>query len=200
MEISTILDGRLARLSLAHEIMPVDGALRVELDAEHDERAVGQLLTVRGVLSVHANAVEPTNCSGWGDEKECLLTLIPGRISVLVDAPPVLSGDVVEAAEVVTGPNGRPAMVIVFRPEAARRFAEHTGATVGQALAIAIDGIVVIAPVVQEQITAGQAIIVGPELQIAVWAAILNQRPLPARLEILSVEAAEPVARGRRRR
>jgi preprotein translocase subunit SecD len=57
--------------------------------------------------------------------------------------------------------NGSPAVDLRLKPEAAERFAEHTAANVGGFLAIAVDGVVVSVPSIDQPIEGGAVTISG---------------------------------------
>ena len=91
---------------------------------------------------------------------------IPGRdTNVYVHKEVVLSDrDIAaakaRAAEISPGAL-RPQIDIVFTEKGKEKFARVTAAALGKHLAILLDGKLVSAPVVREQITGGQAVIVG---------------------------------------
>ena len=57
--------------------------------------------------------------------------------------------------------NGAPAVDLRLKPEAAARFAEHTAANIGGFLAIAVNGVVVSAPMINGPIEGGAVTISG---------------------------------------
>jgi preprotein translocase subunit SecD len=76
--------------------------------------------------------------------------------------PTDLTGADLRSAEVVFDQTtGKPVVSLEFKDEGAEKFAEITGRNVGKAVAIFLDGVPISSPIVQEQITGGQAQISG---------------------------------------
>jgi len=75
-------------------------------------------------------------------------------------------------------------------PEGGRKFADFTRRNTGAALAVVLDGKILSAPVVNEPILEGRAVIQGDFNMGSAgrFAALLNSGSLPAPLEIVSVE------------
>jgi preprotein translocase subunit SecD len=158
-------------------------------------------MTVPGVFAIHREVRPIERCPAEQPPgMACLPDRDEGRGAYVLLVEPALVGDVLAEVGMSVDPGGYPALTIRFRADAARRFGELTTRALGQPLAIVIDGEVIIAPVVREPILGGSAVLTGTEEDIALWAAMLGRPPLPVRLEVLAVEAAEPVVRGRRRR
>lgn len=82
---------------------------------------------------------------------------------------------------------GHPQISLTFTPEGAQKFAEITGRNVGKQVAIFLDNVVLTAPVVQEQIVGGNAVITGnftlDEARTIV--AQLNAGALPTPISVL---------------
>lgn len=73
-----------------------------------------------------------------------------------------LTGRYLEAAQVQFDPNtNQPIVALTFNEEGSKIFADITKANIGKTVAIFLDGEVISAPVVRDQITNGQAIISG---------------------------------------
>lgn len=73
-----------------------------------------------------------------------------------------LSGKNLKRSEIVFDPNSnKPQISLHFDDDGKRLFAEITKRNIGKTLAIFLDGIPISAPVVQQEITAGQAVITG---------------------------------------
>jgi preprotein translocase subunit SecD len=87
-----------------------------------------------------------------------LLTLSATAASA---APLALS---VTSAVVSRDPGGLPGMTIVLSPDSATAFAVFTGANLGKAIDLRIDGKTVMSPVVVEPITGGELRISGTSL------------------------------------
>lgn len=102
-------------------------------------------------------------------------------------APTNLSGADLKSANVVyDSQTGKPAISLQFTKEGGDKFAEITGRNIGKELPIILDDQVISAPVVQQQITGGQAQISGTftidqakQLSVQLNAGAL---PVPARL------------------
>jgi preprotein translocase subunit SecD len=76
--------------------------------------------------------------------------------------PTDLTGADLRRAEVTFDQaTGKPAVSLEFTDEGAKKFAEITGRNVGKAVSIFLDGAPISSPIVQEQITGGQAQISG---------------------------------------
>lgn len=72
-----------------------------------------------------------------------------------------LSADDVASTRVVEGIGGRPSVEVKFSEDGARRFAELTRNNVGRRFAIVVDGRVVSAPMIRDEIPGGRALITG---------------------------------------
>ena len=72
-----------------------------------------------------------------------------------------LSTDDVASTRVVEGIGGRPSVEVQFTGDGAKRFAELTRENVGRAFAIMVDGQVVSAPIIRDEIRGGRALITG---------------------------------------
>jgi hypothetical protein len=74
--------------------------------------------------------------------------------------PPLLSGDQVASASVTGEANAD--LLLTLRDEGRALFAAYTGAHVGERFAMVLDGIVVVVPSVQDQVTGGEVVISFP--------------------------------------
>ncbi|MBJ6725253.1 SecDF P1 head subdomain-containing protein [Geomesophilobacter sediminis] len=86
------------------------------------------------------------------------------QIPYLVEKKPLLSGDVVESAEVAFLPISEgniPAINLVLNKKGAEIFAQATEASIGGRIAIAVDGNVISAPVIRTAITSGWVQVTG---------------------------------------
>lgn len=100
---------------------------------------------------------------------------------------PVLTGKDVDKASVVYDPNtGKPQVQLLFTKEGERKFGELTGKNVGKQIGIFIDQQILSAPVVEQQIAGGTAVITGTftledakQLSVAINSGAL---PLPIKL------------------
>lgn len=92
----------------------------------------------------------------------------------------VVSGDMIADARAVTDQQGRSVVRFRLTPEGASRFAAVTRANVGRRMAILVDGKVMVAPVIRDQINGGTGEISGnfpPDQAKAIAAAIVSGRP-----------------------
>lgn len=76
--------------------------------------------------------------------------------------PTGLSGKHLRKSDIVFNPtSNQPEIALKFDDEGKKLFAEITGQNVGRTIAIFLDGVPISAPVVQQEITAGEAVITG---------------------------------------
>ncbi|OGE76225.1 MAG: protein-export membrane protein SecD [Candidatus Doudnabacteria bacterium RIFCSPHIGHO2_01_52_17] len=109
--------------------------------------------------------------------------------------PTGLSGKHLERAEIVFDPNNNtPQISLHFDDEGKDLFAQITERNVGQTLAIFLDGVPISAPVVQQQITAGQAVITGKFTieEARELMQRLNSGALPVPIKLLEQENIGP--------
>lgn len=87
----------------------------------------------------------------------------PNKINFLEQFKPSgLSGKQLKRSDIVFDPNtNTPQISLQFDDEGQELFAEITGRNIGQPLAIFLDGVPISSPVVQQEITAGEAVITG---------------------------------------
>lgn len=86
----------------------------------------------------------------------------PGATPAAVLAPTDLTGADLQSAQVnFDSKTGKPAISLQFTPEGGDKFAKITAANVGKPLPVILDNQIITQPVVQEQITGGQAQISG---------------------------------------
>jgi len=164
--------------------------IKVELFQPKSEAYVTAILTRQGVFSIHGGLGPRTTCEGFAEPgRLCLPTPPPNGRFMAMDAEPALAGDVIEAVEAQPGIDGAPALLFRFTPEASKTFAAFTTASVGRKIAIVIDGAVVTAPIVHTPILGGAGVLIGSDLDVQIWVAVLSHPPLPAPLGLLGVEA-----------
>ncbi len=84
----------------------------------------------------------------------------PGQFYIL-KRQPVVSGDQLTDAQPDFDQNGLPAVSFRFNPSGARKFGDYTAENIGSPFAIALDGEVISAPVIQDHIPGGSGIITG---------------------------------------
>jgi preprotein translocase subunit SecD len=106
----------------------------------------------------------------------------------------LLTGDLIQTAEVRISDSGEPYVSLTFNSTGARVFGEITEQNVGRPLAIILDGNVHSAPVIRERIPSGQAQITGgftPE-EARDLAIVLRAGALPAPVQILEERTVGP--------
>ncbi len=105
-----------------------------------------------------------------------------------------LTGQNLKTSSVTTGQSGETVVQIQFDSKGTKSFAEITKRNVGKPVAIVLDNAVITAPVVNEQITAGSAIISGgftPDTAKSL-AIALNSGALPAPLKLIQQSTIGP--------
>jgi protein-export membrane protein SecD len=103
-----------------------------------------------------------------------------------------LTGKYLKSAQLQFNPNtGEPIVALQFNDEGAKLFEEITRNNVGKVVAIYLDGQVISAPVVQQAITGGQAIITGNNTtpqEAKNLVARLNSGALPVPITLISTQ------------
>jgi preprotein translocase subunit SecD len=109
-----------------------------------------------------------------------------------VTGPPLFTGEAVTDARIGTDQNGIPTLDLTVDARAAAALASATGGHVGDYLAIALDGVAVAVPVINDEITGGQIQVsfAADDTTAARLAAILQAGPLP--LPVEQVEQVTP--------
>jgi preprotein translocase subunit SecD len=110
-----------------------------------------------------------------------------------------LSRAVLQFQQGITGGNsgggpGSPIIALEFNKEGGELFAELTGGHVGETIAIYLDGSIISAPVVQQEITGGEAVITGvftPE-EARTLVGRLNSGALPVPIELINTQTIGP--------
>ena len=113
---------------------------------------------IRGqsALTIRAAATSPV--SGWQQ------TASPDRERVLWVAPTnELTSVDIERAESVTGPDGSPALTIVFTDDGAKKMAALSATRLWQPIAFLLDGKLILAPVVRARIEREAVLSGGPD-------------------------------------
>lgn len=125
--------------------------------------------------------------------------MYPSALPIILNGEPVktaLSGTNLKSAAVVfdNQGGGGPQVQLKFSPEGAKLFAEITKRNVGKSVAIVLDDQVLSAPVVQQQIIGGDAVISGSFTSDAAknLSIQLNAGALPAPLELIAQSRIAP--------
>ncbi|OGH12321.1 MAG: protein-export membrane protein SecD [Candidatus Levybacteria bacterium RIFCSPHIGHO2_01_FULL_40_10] len=140
--------------------------------------------------------------SFWEEGKGSIATeearLLPLGLTDIYKNKPVetkLTGRDLKSAQIVFGGNdGTPQVQLNFSSSGSKYFAEITQRNVGKPVAIVIDGIVISAPIVQQAILNGNAVISGNFTQEGAknLAIQLNSGALPAPLKIIGQSTVGP--------
>lgn len=110
------------------------------------------------------------------------------------DKKVVMTGDDLKDAKEQIQGNGQTVVAIKFNDEGAEKFAQLTTENVGRQIAIALDGQILTAPMVNEPIRGGQAVITGSKsLEEAKQLAILlRSGALPVKVKVMEVRTVGP--------
>jgi len=108
--------------------------------------------------------------------------------------PVLMTGDALQSASVAFDQLGKPKVNMSFTPEGARDFERITGELQGKQLAIVLDGKVMSAPNVNQQITGGNAEITGQFTldEVRKVVLVLNTGALPVDLKVSSQQVVGP--------
>ena len=131
---------------------------------------------------------------GSDDKLAAHLARLPdadGVTTHIVDPTPLLGNAELESVDAELSTYGDWTITFSLTNRGAERFGEITEELIGLPLAIVVDGQVLSAPMIQEPIRGGRAMISGAftEQQANEIASILAHGPLPEGLSILSIEA-----------
>ena len=116
------------------------------------------------------------------------------KIPYVVRKRSLLTGDLLQTAEVRIGDSGEPYVSLTFDSTGARVFGEATEQNVNKRLAIVLDSNVYMAPVIRERIPSGQAQITGgfTAEEAKDLAIVLRAGALPAPVQILEERTVGP--------
>lgn len=184
----TVLRKRLEAMGLAvHRLEPgEDGRIIMEVSGKDAAKAVAAAVGIKGDLAIRLvdlNALPYQVDQGIAPVGSEVLPMAEGGISVAVRRIGGISGDrIVAARPGIDQFTGEPMVMISFDEAGTRKFALLTGANVGNALAIVLDGKVLSTPIISEPITGGQAQIAGALTQESAnaMAAAIGSGALPA--------------------
>ncbi|MDR1045315.1 MAG: protein translocase subunit SecD [Candidatus Adiutrix sp.] len=127
-------------------------------------------------------------------EKEVAADGSERRIPYLLKKVPLMTGEGLVDARVVSGRLGEPEVSITFDSRGARQFERITGEYVQRNMAIVLDGVVYSAPVIQSKIAGGHAVINGmrsPD-EARDLAVVLRAGALPAPVSVLEERTVGP--------
>ena len=116
------------------------------------------------------------------------------KVTYVVRKRTLLTGDLIQTAEVRISETGEPYVSLTFNNTGGRLFGELTEQNVGKSLAIVLDGNVHSAPVIRERIPSGQAQISGgfTAEEARDLAIVLRAGALPAPVQILEERTVGP--------
>lgn len=105
-----------------------------------------------------------------------------------------MNGNDLKDAKEQIDQGGKNVVAITFTDEGAKKFADLTAANVGHQIAITLDGQTLTAPVVNEAITGGKAVITGSKSleEAKNLAILLRSGALPVKLKVLEVRTIGP--------
>jgi preprotein translocase subunit SecD len=158
--------------------------LSIELPGVTDLQKAIEMIGQTPFLEFRTQSVEPQKASV---NKDGVLELNAQAQFV----PTALTGKYLKRAQLQFNQNtGEPIVALQFNDEGAKLFEDITRANVGKVLAIYLDGQVISAPVVQQAITGGQALITGnttPD-EARKLVARLNSGALPVPISLVSTQ------------
>ena len=106
----------------------------------------------------------------------------------------VLTGNDLKDARGQIGQNNQAMVGLEFNDEGGKKFADLTARSIGKQIAIALDGKILTAPMVNEAITGGRAVITGSRTmeEAEHLAILLRSGSLPVKLEIMENRTVGP--------
>ena len=178
--IKDIIERRVNTTGVSEPVVVTQGSDRVvvELPGVTDPESIRRLVGQTGRLEFVPLGTTPAQ---------------EGQVLDLVATPPLFAGEEVQSATVGTDQNGRPAVDFVLKAEGARLFGDYTAQHNGEYFAIALDGAVISAPVIQSPIPDGRGQITGgtsgfPPKEAQNLVTVLKFGSLPFPIQELSSE------------
>lgn len=106
----------------------------------------------------------------------------------------VLTGNDLKDARGQIGQNNQAMVALEFNDEGGKKFADLTARSIGKQIAIALDGKILTAPMVNEAITGGRAVITGSRTmeEAEHLAILLRSGSLPVKLEVMENRTVGP--------
>jgi protein-export membrane protein SecD len=137
--IKDIIERRVNQTGVSEPVVVVQGSDRVviELPGISDVDSVRRLVGQTGRLDFVPLGSTPANA---------------GQVLDLEANPPLFSGDQIASAAIGQDENGGLAVDFVLKDEGSKLFADYTAQNIGSYFAIALDGSVISAPVIQNSI------------------------------------------------
>ncbi len=165
--------------------------VRVTVVSVDDVEALVSMLRRRGVFSLHRVSSDVLECPTTAAGVVCVADIDRDRRALPL-LPPELGEGAISKAAGVLDYDGRPALTLQLSAEAGEVFGEMTSSGIGERIAIVVDDRILTAPTVQSPIYGGSVQISGDftQAEVAQLVAILSAAPLPAPVEVISVETA----------
>lgn len=179
-------------------------AFTARFAVEGDAAATGQAIARR--IQDAGGRVDAVEVAGGGvvvkgylpePQKTLAALTVPGALTIhTVDEakstpekatpvqPPALGADAFEPCQAVLSEDegGPQSIALTLTAKGGERFGELSAAHIEKRLAVALDGKVLMAPVVKEKITEGKVVVTGPDIESnpLILQAILRSGPIPA--------------------
>lgn len=202
------LDERLKELRVEGTIETQKDRIVIDMPGVEDPERVRQVLTRN--VSLDFRLVRFPEAGGGSPSPEAVLEHFGGQLSPELE---LLQGQVpegrqyyaVERAAIITAPDvgfamlsrgqfNQPTVHFVLSPEAGEVFGRATGANIGSAMAIVLDGEVISAPVINSRIIREGVIEGGlTDREAEDLVALLCAGPLPARLRVVDEQVSRAV-------
>lgn len=201
-----IIEKRVNAIGLAESLVQIAGSNRIEvqLPGEKDvEKAKAQIgPTARLEFRLVHNSVQVNDLLGPGGEIDPAkipagYEVLPGREKegrYLVEKDPSVTGEDLKTAMPSTGQFNQPQVGLEFTAQGALKFEKVTGGNVGRQLAIVLDREVYSAPVIDEKISGGKAVIRGKftMTEVATLVNVLVYGALPAPIRLIEERTVGP--------
>jgi preprotein translocase subunit SecD len=164
----------------------------VEAPSVGDGQQLVPLLTSRGQLFFIDTGGQSVSVGQDVTERICEAQCRPEQFTVVFRADDLDTSQVSAGLDPTTQ---QPIVTFQFKGDAQKRFADYTGANVGNYLTIALDGKVIESAVIQSQIT-GRGNISGnmTKAQVTALAAQLTSGELPLMMTLVAMEQVTPTA------
>ena len=201
-----IIEKRVNAIGLAESLVQIAGSNRIEvqLPGEKDvEKAKAQIgPTARLEFRLVHSSVQVNDLLGPGGEIDPAkipagYEVLPGREKgefYLVGKGASVTGEDLKTAMPSTGEFSQPQVGLEFTAQGALKFEKVTGENVGRQLAIVLDGEIYSAPVIDEKISGGNAVIRGKftMTEVATLVNVLVYGALPASIRLIEERTVGP--------
>ncbi len=136
------------------------GKVEIETEGVADPLELARILMANDILEFKMVQEDWDPFSKTGPAGTEVLADMKGN-SVAVFPEALLTGEMIEQASIAIDPLDRPSIILQFDPKGTARFSKITGGNIGKRLAMILNGRVLVAPVIREEIKAGKAEISG---------------------------------------